>query len=72
MGEFPSSTRCRVISMTNPKPKKSKKAKIMRFTLSDDALEFMTELAGPNATCVIKAMYPAFSGNPEFNKFKVG
>ena len=58
--------------MTKPKPKKSKKADVVRFTLPDDALLMLSELAGPNALCVIKAMSPAYSGNPEFNKFKVG
>ncbi|MFH0817143.1 MAG: hypothetical protein V1909_00740 [Candidatus Micrarchaeota archaeon] len=58
--------------MTKPKPKKSKKAEVVHFALSDDALLMLSELAGPNALCVIKAMSPAYSGNPEFNKFKVG
>lgn len=57
--------------MTKPKPKKVKK-QVVRFTLSNEAFELLNELAGPNATCVIKAMSPAFSGNPDFNKFKVG
>jgi hypothetical protein len=48
------------------------KPKVVRFTLSNEAIMLLTELAGPNAECVIKAMAPAYSGNPEFNKFKVG
>jgi len=65
-------TSCRVISMKKAKPKQSKRSEVVRFTLSDDTLVLLQELAGPNSVCVIKAMAPAFSGNPEFNKFKVG
>jgi len=54
------------------KPKNTKKAEIVRFSLSDEAFSLLSELAGPNATCVIKTMFPAYSGNPDFNKFKVG
>lgn len=71
-GDVQSPRECRVICMTKPKSKKSKKAEIVRFSLSDDAMMMLTELAGPNAVCVMKAMSPAYSGNPEFNKFKVG
>ena len=58
--------------MAKPKVKKSRKTEVVRFALSNEAFELLTELAGPNAICVIKAMSPAFSGNPDFNKFKVG
>ena len=58
--------------MAKPKAKKQKAARIVKFTLSDAALELLNELAGPNAACVIKTMSPAYSGNPDFNKFKVG
>jgi hypothetical protein len=61
------------------KPKKAQKAikakakkEVARLTLSDEAHNLLNELAGPNACSVIKAMAPAYSGNPEFNKFKVG
>ena len=49
-----------------------KKSEVVRFSLSNEALTLLAELAGPNAECVIKAMAPAYSGNPDFNKFKVG
>ena len=58
--------------MTKAKEKKSKRAQIVRFAISDEALSLITELAGPNAVCVLKTMAPAYSGNPDFNKFKVG
>ena len=58
--------------MAKPKRKKSKKRGVLRFTLSEQVLELLADLAGPNAPAVIRAMSPAFSGNPEFNKFKVG
>jgi hypothetical protein len=58
--------------MAKPKPKKAKKAEVVRFALSEEAFALLNELAGPNATCVIKTMAPAYSGNPDFNKFKVG
>ncbi|MFH1447947.1 MAG: hypothetical protein ABIG39_03725 [Candidatus Micrarchaeota archaeon] len=70
MVESPIKDRC-----GDPMAKKTKKARkgdIVRFTVSQEVLELLDELAGPNASVVIKAMSPAYSGNPEFNKFKVG
>lgn len=54
------------------KTKKTQNGLKVRFTLAEDVLELLNELAGPNASCVIKAMSPAFSGNPEAIKSRVG